>query len=122
MSQEINGAKFPLEFDGRGRVATSAGAQHIRESIAQILLTRSGSLPFSKFGSQIPNRVFAPVNAKALIASDAAEAIRRWEPRIELIEVKLLRSNEVAGIGVYEVRYRIKGDAQSDSLRLPVRL
>jgi phage baseplate assembly protein W len=111
MSQNINGIGFPLRLDGRGRVVGSSGAQHVKEAIAQILLTRVGAQAFvPRFGSNVPNRVFNAVNAKSLIAGDAAEALRRWENRIELVSVLLLKSDDVRGVASYEVKYRLKGE------------
>jgi len=119
-SLNIQGLSYPLTFDSRGKLKASSNERHIAESVAQILLTRRGSHPFQPdFGSEIPNRVFDPVNVGTMIKADAEEALRRWEPRIDNLLVTLTDSERLSlGEAEYNVNYRIKGEIKSQNVNL----
>jgi len=60
---------FPLQFDTRGRTATTADDSHIRDLIEQILFTSPGErVNRPTFGSGLLQLVFAP-NSDALAAA-----------------------------------------------------
>ena len=86
------GWTFPFGFDSAtGGVATSVGEDNIRQCIAVILATKPGErqmLP--KFGCRIHEMLFAPNTAAtaAMIEHYVREALERWEPRIEVVEVQ----------------------------------
>lgn len=112
----ITGPAFPLTFDGRGRLQLSLDEEHVRHSIQQILLTRRGSIPFKPTaGSRIPERVFDPSNASALIRADAEEALLIWEKRIDLLSVESMPTEEF-GLLRYKVVYRLKSSQQIQEL------
>ena len=112
----ITGAAFPLTFDGRGKLRPSTDEEHVKHSIQQILLTRRGSLPFKPtFGSRIPERVFDPTNASALIRADAEEALRIWEKRIDLLSVETIPTTEIGQLR-YKIVYRLKSSQQIQEL------
>ena len=52
---------FPYQFDDRGRTATSAADQHVRELIEQLVLTSPGERVMRPdFGTGLAQLVFAP--------------------------------------------------------------
>lgn len=66
------------------------GAQHIAQSIADILTTPIGARVMRRdYGSRLPDLIDMPVNPRTLLlfAAASAGAIRRWEPRISLKRV-----------------------------------
>lgn len=63
---------------------------HLRQSIAEILSTPIGSRVMRRdFGSLLPALIDQPGNAAtaARLASAAASALMRWEPRIGLLRI-----------------------------------
>lgn len=86
-STTILGFASPFRFEN-GRVAVSAGETHIQQNIMRIIGTAKGEIPFRPdFGCDIHRRVFDPINATALADGDIRDAIAKWEPRAEIIEV-----------------------------------
>ena len=88
------GWRFPLQVDagpGRpGRIAMAAYEQSIEESIRIVLGTARGERVMRPdFGSDLKRLVFAPNNASTagLAIFYATQALRNWEPRIELLGV-----------------------------------
>lgn len=85
------GWAFPFSFDrADGSVAFSEYEENIRQNITIILGTRPGErqmLP--QFGCRIHELLFAP-NTRAtahIAAQHVEEALKRWERRIEVLEV-----------------------------------
>jgi phage baseplate assembly protein W len=125
----ICGIKFPFQFHA-GQVALSKGEQHIKESIMQIIGTAKGEyLMNSEFGTNIRRRIFDPVNVVALLESDIAEALRRWEPRVELMKISNSSSGQGFALSAYpslsqlgtvivNVEYRIRGENEPTTLSL----
>lgn len=81
----------------RGTSATDgralAGEAHLRQSVADILLTPLGSRVMRRdYGSLIPELLDQPFNAatRARLYGATAMALMRWEPRFRLARVQLL--------------------------------
>lgn len=86
------GWSFPFGFDSaNGQVALSSDEQNIRECISIILSTRPGERQMMpSFGCRIHELLFAPNTAgtATMVAHHVSEALTRWEPRIEVIDVR----------------------------------
>lgn len=88
------GWSFPFGFDSaQGGVALSEAEQNIRECIAVILSTRPGErqmLP--AFGCRVHELLFAPNTpaTASMVSHHVREALRAWEPRIEVVDVRAL--------------------------------
>lgn len=68
------------------------GADHLRQSIADILFTPIGSrVGLRDYGSGIPDLIDQPVtpSLRLRIYAATAMALLRWEPRIRLLAVTL---------------------------------
>lgn len=66
------------------------GAEHIAQSIGDILTTPIGTRVMRRdYGSRLPELIDAPMNraTRQLIAAASAGAIARWEKRIRLSRV-----------------------------------
>jgi len=75
---KINGARIP-------------SIEHIRQSVADIIMTAIGErCMLRSYGCMLRRRVDAPLNAHtlALLRADIAIALARWEPRIELFRIQ----------------------------------
>ncbi|MUL34950.1 GPW/gp25 family protein [Gloeocapsopsis dulcis] len=82
---------FPLQFDSRGRTATTDDADHIRDMLEQLLFTNPGErVNRPNFGSGLLQQVFAP-NSPELAAAlqfTLQAALQQWLG--DLIEVQAL--------------------------------
>lgn len=82
---------FPFHFDGLGRTAETGDAEHVRDMVEQLLLTRQGErLNRPDFGSGLMHAVFelnSPEVAQALEYTTRA-ALQQWLG--DVIEVRAL--------------------------------
>jgi uncharacterized protein len=88
-----SGWAFPVTTDTTGAVALVSGSQEIEESIRLILGTAPGERPMRPdFGCGIHEHVFAPLSARTIgrVAEEVRQALRRWEPRIDIDAVEVL--------------------------------
>lgn len=93
------------------------GVEHLKQSIWDILTTRKGSRrERPEYGSDLPLLVDKPMTAglKAVMQSESARAIDRWEPRIKVKSCRLVSATD--GRFMFE----IKGDYLGDSVVLEV--
>lgn len=85
------GLSFPLQSNVQGGLKLSAEAQKVKESIWLILRTDLGERVYRPdFGCRLSELAFAPLNNDTLlrIRIYVLEALRKWEPRIEVDEVR----------------------------------
>lgn len=109
------GIDFPFAFTTEGKVGTigsSNAGERISDSIHLILSTRPGERLFNpEFGSRLHELVFEPndVVLSRLLKVYTVEALRRWEKRIEILNVTTVNTPEDDGnaIGVV-IYYRIR--------------
>lgn len=85
------GWKFPLLPDAAGMLGYNEGAENIEQSIRIVLLTRLGErMMRPDFGCRVSQQVFYPgsVQNLRLLEVSVREALRDWEPRIEVEAVR----------------------------------
>ncbi|HMV65745.1 MAG TPA: GPW/gp25 family protein [Myxococcota bacterium] len=116
------GWAWPLRFDpATGAVATSAAEDNIRESMTLVLGTRPGERQMMPdFGCRIHELVYTP-NTQAnasLVAYHVRAALQRWEPRIDVLDVKA--EPTPGGKVQVQVRYRVKSTLAEQTLSLDV--
>ncbi len=105
------GWKFPVGVDGRGSISLSEYEQDIKESIWIILSTSKGERVMRPdFGCGIHDLVFASLNLSTLglVESNVREALARWEPRIDLLDVKASPEEAEAGKLLVYIRYQVR--------------
>jgi phage baseplate assembly protein W len=125
MAEEFVGAGwafFPMRTDVTGRVVLVTRDQEIEESIRLILCTVPGERPMRPdFGCAIHEFVFAPADATTagLIAFEVRVALDRWEPRIEVQEVRVDFSHADEGTLHIQIGYRIRGAYDPRNLVFP---
>ncbi len=86
------GLAFPPRLGTDGRVAWSAGAQNVRESIRVILGTDPGErVMLPSFGAGLRRFLHEPNSASThrLIEERISHALRRWEPRIRVDQLEV---------------------------------
>jgi hypothetical protein len=105
------GISFPMRVDQAGSIAMSSGPADIDSSIRMILTTAPGErLMRPAFGCRIWELLFEPINANTLglMGEAVREAIGRWEPRVNLDDVRLDPSGQHAGEVRIEIDYTIR--------------
>ncbi|MGB3185595.1 MAG: GPW/gp25 family protein [Ornithinimicrobium sp.] len=106
------GWAFPLSTDATGGIALVVRDAEIQESIRLILGTALGERPMRpEFGCRIHDRVFGAANSSLAgqIAGDVREALNRWEPRVELLDVTASFDQVDAGTLYVDIGYTIRG-------------
>ena len=94
------GIDFPLSFTNSRQVGTirqSNAGERINDSIHIILSTRIGERVMNpEFGSRLPELVFEPNDPtlQRLLVFYTAEALNRWEKRIEVLRVVIINDYE----------------------------
>ncbi len=86
------GLRFPIQPDARGRLGQSRDEQKIEESIWLILSTAPGErVMLPSFGCGIQELVFEPNSplTESAVAIEVHQALVRWEPRIDVIDVQV---------------------------------
>jgi phage baseplate assembly protein W len=116
------GWAFPLKIDATGGVALVTSAREIEESIRLILGTARGERPMRpEFGCRIHDHVFGPANAATAgqMSYDVREALERWEPRIDVLDVSIAFDRVQAGVLFVDVEYEILGTNDPRNLVFP---
>jgi phage baseplate assembly protein W len=116
------GWKFPLILDEVGRVVLSEFEQDIRESIRIILLTARGERVMRPdFGSGLHEHVFSTMSTAdtSSIQTAVQQALIKWEPRIQLLSVKVNPGLGQAGQLLVEIDYRVRATNTRFNLVFP---
>jgi phage baseplate assembly protein W len=103
------GLAFPIDVDQNGSLKFSSYQKSVEESITIILSTQKGERMMNPdFGCRIHELLFKPNSAQthALAEKYVIEALRKWENRIVLKEVKI-NSIELNKI-LIDVEYQLK--------------
>jgi phage baseplate assembly protein W len=93
MSSEFIGSgwRFPILPDETGSLGYVNDDENVEQSLRILLLTDFGERVMrSDFGCRAPRLVFAPgsVQSLGLLESTIREAVRDWEPRVDLESVR----------------------------------
>ncbi len=116
------GLAFPLQISQQGGLALAKGVTDIEQAIQIILGTIPGERVMRpEFGSRIHELVFAPDNAgtRRLVAYYVEEALGRWEPRINVIDVDASADPDRPGVLLIEIQYQIKDSYDQRSIVYP---
>ncbi len=116
------GLAFPLQVTPRGEIALAKGRTDIEQAIRIILGTMPGErVRRPEFGCRAYELVFEPRNAttKSLLALYVQEALRRWEPRIEVTDVNVTEDKMSDGALLVEIKYIIKDTHDERSIVYP---
>lgn len=116
------GIAFPLRVDVGGGLALVSDDREIVEAIRLIIGTAYGERPMRpEFGCGIHRFVFDPPDSTTAgrIAFDVETALRRWEPRIEVAEVRVTVDPDEQHTFYIEVDYAIRGTYDPRSLVFP---
>jgi phage baseplate assembly protein W len=116
------GWAFPLRTDAAGGIAMVAEEQEIEEAIRLVLGTAPGERPMRpEFGCRIHHHVFGSSDATTagMIAYDVRSALRRWEPRVDVIDVDVGFDEDRPSLVYIDISYRIRSTNDPRNLVFP---
>jgi phage baseplate assembly protein W len=116
------GIAFPMRIGPTGGIALTGGDEEIAESMRLILGTSPGERPMRPdFGCPIHEHVFAPADATTtgLIAFEVRNALRRWEPRIDVLDVIVNRADDHPSLLYIDVTYSVRDTNDPRNLVFP---
>ena len=107
------GWSFPVKPGRDGRLAYTGGGEKVGQSIRLILSTAPGErLMLPDFGCGVHDLVFEP-NTEALrsaIQHRVREALIQWEPRIDVLDVRVDAPEDQRNGLLIAVDYRIRAN------------
>jgi len=110
------GWAFPVRVHPlTGRIATASGEDDIEQSIRIILYTAKGERVMRpEFGCGIHDYAFESMSTTMLGMAESmvTEALARWEPRIEVLDVIAKEEHGESGRMKIELRYRVRATNQ----------
>jgi uncharacterized protein len=104
------GLAFPLQVDRRGGIALAREETDVEQAIALILSTAPGERPMRpEFGCGAHDYVFERVDGYAMgrLEHEVRVALKRWEPRIDVLSVGFDTSRSGNGELVIDIAYRV---------------
>jgi Bacteriophage baseplate protein W len=116
------GWRFPIVPNPTGSLAWSEADDNVEHSLRVLLMTRVGERVMrGGFGSRLGEMVFRPGSAQNLreIEREIDAAIRRWEPRVEVLEVRAEADEDDAAHVTVGLSYRVRSTNTRDSLVFP---
>lgn len=124
------GWQFPFQIGKTAGVKTrttgtqlSSDEQRVRDSLSQIFGTRTGSRFFRRdFGSNITSLSFRPADETeiaALLDFFVVRAVRRHEPRIEILDVQTLVDPADAATVFIVIQFQIIGTNRQGNFVYP---
>ena len=124
MSEEFIGSgwSFPLRTDITGSMALVSRIPELEQSMRLILGTAFGERPMRpEFGCGIHDYVFAPIDATTAgrVAYAVKNALERWEPRIDVIDVEVTHDDANPSTLYIDVRYAVSGTNDPRNLVFP---
>lgn len=124
MTSDIIGTgwAFPVKCTASGKLMYQGGEEKIRQSIWLILSTAPGErVMLPEFGCGIHELVFeANTSAvRGLLQAKAREALIRWEPRIDVIEVRAETPHDARNHLLIRIDYRVRSNNAIYNLVFP---
>jgi phage baseplate assembly protein W len=116
------GWRFPILPDEAGRLGYAVGEQSIENCLRALLLTATGERVMRPdFGTRAPESVFAPGSVQNLrdLEHSIADAVRTYEPRVELDTVRAEADPADESHVTVSVAYRIRRTNTKANLVFP---
>ncbi len=124
MSDEFLGTgwRFPILPDEAGRLGYAVGEQSIEHCLKALLLTGTGERVMRPdFGTKAQESVFAPGSVQSLrdLENSIADAVRTYEPRVELDEVRAEADPQDETHVTVSIVYRVRRSNTKANLVFP---
>ena len=116
------GWRFPILPDEAGRLGYAVGEQSVEHCLRALLLTATGERVMRpEFGTRAQESVFAPGSVQSLrdLEQSIAAAVRAYEPRVELDEVRAETDPAEESRVTVSVVYRIRSSNTKANLVFP---
>ncbi|OXM85040.1 GPW/gp25 family protein [Paenibacillus rigui] len=117
------GWKFPIQVDpSTGKIRMSEYEEDIAEAIRIILGTTKGERVMRPaFGSGVREFVFGQTDETSLrlLETSIVDAIRRWEHRVEGVEVAVVPQSREPGLVEIRIQYSIRSTNSVHNLVYP---
>ncbi len=116
------GLHYPVRLNALGSVELVSAEKDIEQAIAIILGTRCGERVMRPdFGCRVHDLLFEPRDALLVgkLQQYVAEALDRWEPRIEVLSILPQLDPDSDGAVLVEINYRIKSTHDQRSIVYP---
>jgi phage baseplate assembly protein W len=116
------GWRFPILPDATGSLGYTEGDANVEQSIRITLLTDlQERVMRPSFGCRAPRMVFAPgsIQHLRLLETSVREALRDWEPRVELELVRAEADARDPAHVTVSIRYRVRQTNTRQNLVFP---
>ncbi|MGW0809036.1 GPW/gp25 family protein [Nonomuraea sp. NPDC002799] len=116
------GWRFPILPDEAGRLGYAVGEQSIEHCLRALLLTGTGERVMRPdFGTKAQESVFAPGSVQSLrdLERSIADAVRAYEPRVELDAVRAEADPADESRVTVSVEYRVRRTNTKTNLVFP---
>lgn len=103
-----SGWGFPVDVDSTGGIRLVSSQTELEQSIRLVISTAPGERPMRpEFGCSIHDHVFDPADGRTAgrIAFEVRESLRRWEPRIDVADVRVERHPSHPDALLLDIRY-----------------
>lgn len=116
------GFRFPIMPGPTGALSWSEADENVEQSLRLLLMTRIGERVMrAGFGSRLGEMVFRPGSAQNLrsIEREVSDAILKFEPRVEVLEVRAEADELDATRITVALSYRVRRTNTRESLVFP---
>ena len=116
------GWRFPILPDENGRLRYTKGDENIEHSLKVLLMTSLGERAMRfDFGCRASELVFAPGGHRflKLLETTVREAVRDWEPRVDMLEVRAEAAIDQPEQVTVSIAYRIRASNTRSNLVFP---
>jgi uncharacterized protein len=116
------GWRFPIRPDATGGLGYVDGDGNVEQSLQILLMTALGERVMRPdFGCKAPRLVFAPgsVQYLRLLETTVREAVRDWEPRVELTDVRAEAMLGDETKVIVNIAYRVRSSNTRGNLVFP---
>jgi len=116
------GWAFPPRLNDRNRMSTVGDDADVRRAIYIVVNTVPGERVMRPtFGCEIHSLIFWPANDQTAAIAEryVREALERWEPRINVMQVRVTPGATELGELFIEIAYQLKGQHDPRSLVFP---
>ena len=116
------GWAYPVGVNTVGGIATVRGVDEIEQAMYLILATTPGERPMRpEFGCALVDFLFDPIDATTCgrIERAVEQALRRWEPRVEIEGVDVVIDPDADGRVFIDIKYVIRDTYDVRSLVFP---
>lgn len=116
------GWAFPPRVNGSGGIALVRHERELEEAMRIILLTYPGERPMRpEFGSRLRDYVFRETTPSmyASLAHEVRSALGRWEPRVDVKDVRVIADDSDRSVVYLDIQYQTKDTNDPRNLVFP---